>query len=181
MNANSLQVMVIQAIDFAAGQHKFQRRKGFYRIPYINHPIRVMRILAEAGGVVSPNILAAAALHDVLEDTDCKEDQIEKMFGPEVLTIVKEVTDDMNLPSAERKRKQILKAPTLSEGGRMIKMADKIANMQDILTFPLDWSRHKKLAYFQWATEVAKGCSGVNSGLEKAFEEIFQLGMQKYS
>jgi (p)ppGpp synthase/HD superfamily hydrolase len=172
---------ILQALDFAARKHKFQRRKGFYRIPYINHPIRVMLILSKEGGIASPIILAAAALHDVLEDTECSEDEISQQFGSEVLRIVKEVTDDMRLPSAERKRLQIIKTPGLSEEGRLIKIADKIANMQDILNYPIEWTRQRKRNYFAWAKEVVNGCRGINAGLEKAFDEILETGLSKLS
>jgi guanosine-3',5'-bis(diphosphate) 3'-pyrophosphohydrolase len=172
---------IISALDFAARQHKFQRRKGFYRIPYINHPIRVMLILAQEGQEEAPALLSAAALHDVVEDTKCTPAELQSVFGEEVLRIVMEVTDDMSLPSAERKRRQVEKAPHLSPEGRMIKIADKIANMQDILDYPIEWTKQRKRAYFEWAAEVVNGCRGVNPGLEKAFDEIYMKGLKSLS
>ncbi|MFN8208040.1 MAG: HD domain-containing protein [Bacteroidales bacterium] len=172
---------IINALDFAARQHKFQRRKGFYRIPYINHPIRVMLILAKDGGEDNPVLLSAAALHDVVEDTACTPAELAAVFGEEVLHIVMEVTDDMSLPSAERKRKQVEKAPSLSPEGRMIKIADKIANMQDILNYPIEWSKQRKRAYFEWAAEVVNGCRGINPALDKVFDEVYEKGIQTLS
>jgi guanosine-3',5'-bis(diphosphate) 3'-pyrophosphohydrolase len=61
--------LVLRAAAFAADKHRNQRRKDHARTPYINHPLAVARVLAEEGGVKTPEILAAAILHDTLEDT----------------------------------------------------------------------------------------------------------------
>jgi guanosine-3',5'-bis(diphosphate) 3'-pyrophosphohydrolase len=53
----------------AANKQRNQRRKNHARTPYINHPLAVARVLTEEGGVKDPEILAAAILHDTLEDT----------------------------------------------------------------------------------------------------------------
>lgn len=172
-------VELIKALDFAAGWHKFQRRKGYYRIPYINHPIRVVLILLQEGHVEQSEVLIAAALHDVIEDTECTPALIREEFGEKVLEVVLEVTDDMRLPSAERKRKQVEKAPMLSAEARLIKIADKMANMEDILRYPLDWSSGRKRTYFTWAREVASGCAGVNPALDLSFEKLFTRGMEQ--
>ena len=66
------------------------------------------------GGVTDTVTLIAAILHDTIEDTDTEPDDINERFGPKVLSVVMEVTDDKRLPKSERKRLQIENAPRLS-------------------------------------------------------------------
>ena len=61
-------LLILKAYDFAADKHRSQRRKDQARTPYINHPLDVARVLANEGGVKDAEILAAAILHDTLED-----------------------------------------------------------------------------------------------------------------
>ena len=161
---------LFKAIEFASWQHRFQRRKGCDSIPYINHPLRVAGILAEYNDKILENMLLAAVLHDVVEDTGARESDIRKLFGKKVAMLVMEVTDDMSLPSAVRKQKQIDKAPTLSNEARQIKIADKICNIQDMTNLPVGWTAIRKLAYIVWSKKVVKGCRGVNSRLENFFD-----------
>ena len=70
------------AIIFAAVKHKDQKRKGT-DIPYIVHPMEVMQILTE--NEVSEDVIIAGILHDTLEDTDTKPQEIETKFGKAVL------------------------------------------------------------------------------------------------
>jgi guanosine-3',5'-bis(diphosphate) 3'-pyrophosphohydrolase len=62
--------LVIRAVEFAAQKHRMQRRKDSDASPYINHPIALMHVLCIDGGITEPAILAAAALHDTIEDTE---------------------------------------------------------------------------------------------------------------
>lgn len=61
-------LLILKACEFAADKHRNQRRKDHARTPYINHPLAVARVLADEGGVKDAEILAAAILHDTLED-----------------------------------------------------------------------------------------------------------------
>lgn len=163
--------LLLSAIKFASEKHMLQRRKGCNDIPYINHTIRVAWILQETAKDNDPALLSAAVLHDVLEDTDATESQLKELFGIEVCSIVKEVTDDMSLTYDDRKRFQIKKAPTLSQKAKLIKIADKISNIQDILSSPLTWSNRRKRKYVEWSEKVVNGCRGVNPVLDKLFDE----------
>jgi guanosine-3',5'-bis(diphosphate) 3'-pyrophosphohydrolase len=164
--------LLLSAIKFASEKHVLQRRKGCNDIPYINHTIRVAHILQVTAKENDPVLLSAAVLHDVLEDTDATEVQLKELFGEEVCSIVIEVTDDMSLTYDDRKRSQIKKAPTLSNKAKLIKIADKISNIQDILTIPLTWSNRRKRKYVEWSEMVVDGCRGINPILDKAFDEV---------
>lgn len=167
MNQSKSDILrVLEAASFAAQRHRDQRRKDVDATPYINHPLEVAKILAEAD-VDDTDVLVAALLHDTIEDTETTADEISNTFGDRVRQLVLEVTDDKALPKAERKRLQVVNGPGKSDGAKMIKTADKIANLRDLVTSPPDWTAARIDAYRSWAREVVSGCSGVNPQLDK--------------
>ncbi|HLA56761.1 MAG TPA: RelA/SpoT family protein [Flavobacterium sp.] len=131
--------LIRKAFDFAVESHKEQRRKSGEA--YIFHPIAVAKIVASEIGLGATSI-AAALLHDVVEDTDVTIEQIEKMFNPKVaqivegLTKIAQVKKDMNISmQAENFRKMLL---TLNDDVRviLIKIADRLHNMQTMDSMP---------------------------------------------
>jgi len=83
---------IFRALKFASEKHERHRRKGGRDIPYINHPIAVATLLATVAEVTDPDLLAAALLHDTVEDTDATLEQIEHLFGKEIARLVDGVT-----------------------------------------------------------------------------------------
>jgi len=171
---------LLQAIEFSAYKHRAQKRKDADASPYINHPIAVATILATVGAVTDATVLIAAVLHDTLEDTETTPAELEDRFGPEVRGLVEEMTDDKRLPKAERKRLQVEHAPGNSAKAKLIKLADKIANVRDVtLTPPSDWSLERRREYLDWTQDVMAGCRGVNPGLEACYDEALAGGRLK--
>jgi len=169
---------LIRAIAFAADKHRNQRRKDAQASPYINHPIALANVLANEGGIDDERVLLAAVLHDTIEDTDTTHDELVQWFGEEVARIVAEVTDDKSLPKAERKRLQIEHAAHISHAAQLVKLADKICNLRDILAMPpANWSEERKREYFEWARRVVDGLRGAHAGLEAAFDETYRKGV----
>ncbi|KAK45728.1 HD domain-containing protein [Caballeronia sp. LZ029] len=169
---------LIRAIAFAADKHRNQRRKDAEASPYINHPIALANVLANEGGIDDERVLLAAVLHDTIEDTDTTHDELVQWFGEEVARIVAEVTDDKALPKAERKRLQIEHAAHISRAAQLVKLADKICNLRDILAMPpANWSEERKREYFEWARRVVDGLRGAHAGLEAAFDEMYRKGV----
>lgn len=165
---------LIQAVAFAADKHRNQRRKDAEASPYINHPIALANVLANEGGVQDVTVLCAAVLHDTIEDTETTADELRALFGDQVAAVVLEVTDDKSLQKAVRKQKQIEHAPHISPQAQLVKLADKISNLRDILASPpADWSPERKQAYFDWAANVVAGLRGVHSGLEAVFDGLY--------
>ncbi len=163
---------ITKALAFAAHKHRDQRRKGVEQHPYINHPVTLADILVNEGGVTDIDAICAALLHDTIEDTEATVPELEAEFGETIAGIVVELSDDKDLPKAERKRLQIEHAPALSHGARLVKLADKIANLRDILAAPPpDWDAERKHAYFDWARQVVDGLRGTSEPLERAFDE----------
>jgi guanosine-3',5'-bis(diphosphate) 3'-pyrophosphohydrolase len=162
---------ILEAALFAADKHRNCRRKGPDATPYINHPITVARTLATVGEVDDIAVLQAALLHDTVEDTKTSPEEIEEHFGRPVRDLVTEVTDDKTLEKQERKRRQIEKAPHLSPGAKMIKIADKTANLTDIMKSPpIGWSFERLQEYVRWSATVVEGCRGQNERLEALYD-----------
>jgi guanosine-3',5'-bis(diphosphate) 3'-pyrophosphohydrolase len=167
----------LRAAAFAARKHQHQRRKDAEASPYINHPLDVAALLAEEGGVTDPLTLMAAVLHDTLEDTETTPEELTATFGPVVRDLVQEVTDDKHLPKAERKTRQAMAGSHLSDRAKLIRMADKIANIQDVAHHPpVHWDLKRRRDYLEWTAEVVAGCRGVNPRLEAAYDEALREG-----
>jgi guanosine-3',5'-bis(diphosphate) 3'-pyrophosphohydrolase len=170
--------LVLRAAHFAAVKHLYQRRKGVSAKPYITHPIEVAMILATIGGVSDAAVLAAALLHDTVEDTDTTLEDIEREFGSEVRSLVAEVTDDKTLDSLTRKRLQVENASLLSTRAKLIKLADKLCNARDVsFDSPPNWSLQRCLQYVEWTKRVIDGCRGVNAPLEQLYDRNYAAGM----
>lgn len=166
---------ILVALAFAAERHRRQRRKDVDATPYINHVIDVTTILAVEGEVVDLTLLIAALLHDTVEDTATSLDEVGQRFGEPVREVVAEVTDDKGRPKQERKRLQVEHAPTVSARAKQLKIADKIANLRDLMqTPPKDWPVERKIAYFDWAQQVVAGCRGENALLDTAFDRALE-------
>ncbi|MCC6505044.1 MAG: bifunctional (p)ppGpp synthetase/guanosine-3',5'-bis(diphosphate) 3'-pyrophosphohydrolase [Aquimonas sp.] len=165
--------MTIQAVAFAAGKHRHQRRKDADASPYINHPIALAEVLSVEANISDATVLCAALLHDTLEDTETTVDELRDLFGDAVTAIVVAVSDDKSLPKETRKALQIAHAAALSHPAKLVKLADKICNLRDLLNAPpADWTAERKLAYFQWAEAVVAGLRGTHAGLEAILDDL---------
>lgn len=112
-----------------------------HKTPYVNHPINVCTILSVEAGIKDDAVLMAALLHDVVEDTDATFADVEQQFGPDVASLVREVTDDKSLEKQERKRLQIENASKTTSRAKLIKLADKLDNLRDLLKeTPSGWT-----------------------------------------
>jgi len=169
--------LFLKALRFSADKHRNERRKDKEKTPYINHPIEVVQLLWEVGGVRDVNVLLAAILHDTIEDTDTRPEEISGRFGEEVLSLVLEVTDDKNLPKQKRKRLQIEHAPHISFGAKLIKLADKSCNIRNLISMPpKDWSLKRRQEYLLWGEKVVAGLRGTNQALEEYFDHELASG-----
>jgi guanosine-3',5'-bis(diphosphate) 3'-pyrophosphohydrolase len=166
--------LILDALSFAAHKHRDQRRKNLEASPYINHPIGLASLLWHEAGVRRPEVIAAALLHDTIEDTDTTADEIRERFGKQVAEIVMEVTDDKSLDKSVRKRLQIRHAAKLSRGAKLVKLADKIYNLRDMSASPpTTWPVSRQREYFDWAKKVVDGLRGVHPRMEELFDEAY--------
>ena len=145
--------VVEKAYDFASAAHKNVRRRSGE--PYIIHPIRVARICIEEIGLGYKSI-AAALLHDVVEDTDYTVDDIRNLFGDKIASLVDGLTKIKSVLDAEGRKESVesLQAEnfrrillTLNDDVRvvLIKLADRLHNCRTIEFMP-EHKRDKILA-----------------------------------
>lgn len=165
--------LVLRALEFAAEKHRGQVRKNAGATPYIHHPIALASLLWETG-VHDAETLAAAILHDTIEDTPATHAEIAGRFGKEIADIVAEVSDDKALSKPQRKQAQIDHAAHLSSRARLVKLADKTCNLRDMAENPpAGWSIERKREYFDWAKSVVDRIRGSDPALEALFDQAY--------
>lgn len=118
------------ALRFAAEKHRGQKRK-ITQEDYIFHPLEVALMVAQYTSDL--DTIIAAVLHDTLEDTDTSPEEISRLFGEHVLSIILECSEkDKTLPWKQRKTQMLEAYPTLSEEACLIILSDKISNLNSI-------------------------------------------------
>lgn len=142
MNNESSQLdKLLKAASFASRAHGGQLRKDG-RTPYVSHPFRVALILSQLFRVTSSEVLAAAVLHDVVEDTATDYDEVAEKFGGQVADWVSFLSKDKRLEETEKEeryRNQLAEAPVEV---KLIKLADIYDNLHD--SAHLDRSKAQK-------------------------------------
>lgn len=123
--------MISRAKAFATKAHEGQQRK-ISNESYIQHPVRVANILKKAH--VSKEIICAAYLHDVVEDTPYSLDEIEEEFGPRIAELVAAHTEDKEKSWQERKQQtiDILKSDHTEKEIKYLIIADRLDNLLDL-------------------------------------------------
>jgi GTP diphosphokinase / guanosine-3',5'-bis(diphosphate) 3'-diphosphatase len=168
--------LILRAVAFAAHKHRDQRRKNKDASPYINHPIQLATVLWEEGRVRDAEVIAAALLHDTLEDTETTWQELRGEFGEGIADVVLEVTDTQWIKRELRKRLQVARARHSSEQAKLVKLADKICNLRDMSAHPpAGWPLERKQQYFEWAKEVVDRLRGAHPELERKFDEVYAL------
>ena len=129
--------MLDQTIKFATAKHDGQFRKHVgatgTKIPYISHPLEVMKMLWK-WGIDEEGILVAAICHDLVEDTKTTKEEISELFGQQAADLVDELTF---IGPTDREQRAILKAEymksfaTSSIEALVMKLADRFCNVAD--------------------------------------------------
>ena len=161
--------LVRSARAFARAKHAGQFRKGEAREPYEAHLAEVAGLVVGFGGAAE--VVAAAWLHDTVEDCDVSAAEIALRFGPVVAQIVAEVTDDKDLDRTLRKRMQVDNAPKKSPGGALVKICDKISNIRAVADSPAeDWTLDRQREYLRWSADVVAGLPAAADVARPAFD-----------
>lgn len=154
---------LILALTLAMHAHTGQKRKtapGIEQQPYIIHPMRVMLILAVEGGITDINLLTAAPLHDTIEDGEGRVTlrMISRQFGRRTRKFVTTVTKPAGEMSDEEHQAYYDAIAAASIEVRLLKLADRIDNLRDILTLSDKKFQQKQLdetlRYFPALMEV---------------------------
>ncbi|HWB19513.1 MAG TPA: HD domain-containing protein [Phycisphaerales bacterium] len=120
------------AAAFSARSHKNQLRKDGVT-PYASHPVRVALTTAMVFGAQDEELLAAALLHDTIEDTATDYDELKELFGTRVADLVACVSKDMRMEEDAREQAYDDQLAAGPWEARLIKLADVFDNMSDAL------------------------------------------------
>lgn len=161
-------MMLLDAIEFATIRHagQMRNRKSGPPIPYIVHPIGVANILVDIGVRADSDLIVAAILHDVVEDTDTTIAEIEERFGARVAKLVAEVTDPPGLSKRAAHEYQVTRAAGMSLDARYLKLADKLYNVRDLRDAPPDWSLDSRRGYLENCIRVVHAMFTVQNGAD---------------
>ena len=144
-----------------------QRRKGTNE-PYTKHLFEVARLVAESGGDEAQ--VAAAWLHDVVEDTPVPLSHVRMVFGPDVAELVQELTDKFtkhNYPGLnrqQRKAKELERLSNISDRAKTIKYADFVSNLESVSVLGPSFSE----VYTQEVAGALSRMQGGDEGLRSA-------------
>ena len=155
------------ASAFAARAHRHQTRRDG-RTPYYSHCVRVAMTVALKFGCTDDKVLAAALLHDVIEDTLADYDDVLQHFGPEVADMVAALSKDMRLVESEREPAYDAQLAQGPWEARLVKLADVYDNLCDAET---ETARTKLIGKAQRALQLAEG----DERLAKACQIVHEL------
>jgi len=151
------------ALRFAAEAHHGQKRK-YSDEPFILHPMRVADAVSEHP-MATPEMVAAAYLHDVLEDTPVTVAQLRELFGAEVAGLVVELTNPSrnfpNLLRAVRKQMDIDHLAQASIEAQVIKLYDRLKNLEEMEDAPKKFKR----LYAEESIDLAKALEDADTEL----------------
>jgi (p)ppGpp synthase/HD superfamily hydrolase len=168
--------IVIEALKFGAYKHRYQLRRfvGGDPIPYFNHCIDVMYILGFEAEITDADILSTALLHDTIEDTETTIEELAATFGPKITELVLELSDDQSVSTAERYEAQIWKTPSYSYGAKLVKLADRIANIRDFLIANIPgWTEERRFGHFLQSRKQVDLLKGTHSVLEELYDREY--------
>lgn len=129
--------LVLDAVAFAARAHHGQLRKDG-KTPYASHPFRVCLIVRDIFGVDDPRVLAAAVLHDTIEDTTTDFDDIVKPFGREVAEWVGQLSKDKRRQENEREQQYTATLAAACWQVQVCKLGDVCDNLLDLDQMPAE-------------------------------------------
>lgn len=167
------------AIEKHGGMHLYDAA----RTPMLEHVTEVAALVEAQGG--SSEMIAAAWLHDVVEDTDVTLEQVGAWFGPTVRALVDGLTDPEEFaarPLAERKQLQAERIRSLSHDVKRIKLCDQLSNVERVLARPpSDWSPEKQFTYVEGARKIVLECRGLWPALDERFEAAYATARRRYA
>lgn len=163
--------LVNDAACFAQNAHRGQFRKYDQKhVPYIIHPARVAAAVMEEIPDHTLEMVAAAWLHDVVEDTPVTLGEIHKEFGQDVTKLVWELTNPSkgsNAPRGERKKMDRDHLETVSKEAKQIKLLDRIDNLLDMAGAPKDFEHMYKLESIALAVVLYDASPSMSVRLQK--------------
>lgn len=153
----------VRAYEYAARMHQNQKVPGG-DLPYITHVSLVsMEVIASLDEACDGDLaVQCALLHDVLEDTASRREELVELFGPEVTAGVEALTKDPRLDKGQRMEDSLRRIKRQPREIWMVKMADRITNLRRPPDF---WSREKRLLYREEAALIHAELSPASEAL----------------
>ncbi len=163
-------------------KHAHLHRTSTSRQPMVEHIKEVVTMVSSA--TQDNDVIAAAWLHDTVEDTDITLEDIKAAFGTRIADIVDGLTDPphfASMPTAERKAAQAKRILTKSADIKLIKICDQISNIKSVVNdTPPDWNNSQQWVYIEGAAKIAKLCSGLSNALDREFESTYLYAQNYY-
>jgi len=145
-----------RAVAYACFKHRHQLRKDG-RTPYVSHVMRVAMTIRQVFGFDDPATIAAAFLHDTIEDTTTDYDDLAELFGKDVANLVAAMTKNAALPEPIREPAYDAQLAQADWRARLIKLADAYDNLCDVKNNPKGLEEiHKTLERARRALALAK-------------------------
>lgn len=177
-----MNAVIHKAKNLATERHAHLTLYNAAHSPAITHIAEVANYVERHGG--TEEMIAAAWLHDIVEDTDVTLEQIEEWFGPVIAAYVDGLTDPPHfapLPLDRRKPMQAERLKTECGEVKRIKICDQLSNVLRILNDPpVDWDGPTQFLYIRGAREIAEICRGLCPELDKLFDGAFEQALVKY-
>ena len=175
-------VIMANAEKLAREVHKGMIRGYNKQKPYWTHLHEVSELVRISGG--SAHEIAAAWLHDSVEDTPTSLDDVQTACDKEVMIIVRGLTDlpEMeNQPPAIHKRMQAERIKNESDSVKRVKLADQISNVRAAVDPDQGWSAQMCIDYIEGAKLVADECAGISEYLDREFISAYKIGIEVHS
>lgn len=178
----SVSTLIAQAKALATERHAHLHLYNAARSPAILHIAEVAHLVEQNGG--TEDMIAAAWLHDIVEDTGVTIKEIEEQFGPSIAALVDGLTDPDHfaaLPLVERKRLQAERLKEKSDDIKRIKICDQLSNTLRVLKDPpTDWDDETKLNYIIGAKAVADICRGLCPEIDTKIQKAHDTAIKRY-
>src|SRR5690554_222417 len=174
--------IVERARELANTKHVSMHLGDTGRSPMLEHVSEVAAFVEEQGG--SNEMIAAAWLHDIVEDTDVTLEQVEEWFGPRVRDLVDGLTDPddfAGLPLETRKQLQADRIRSLSDDVKRVKLCDQLSNVERVMRRPpMEWSEETQFTYIEGARKIACECRGSWPELDERFDAAYAEALRRY-
>lgn len=161
--------LILDALEFAAHAQGAQRREDAGD----SYLVHLAEVAAACGGhePFDPILVAAALLHDVVEDTSVTEADLRTRFGGDIAALVMEVTDPPDMPRDNKQAIQAEHMARASERARLLKLADKTSNVAELADLPAPATDAMR-NYLAGARLVVDACRGTDPRMEATFDAV---------
>lgn len=173
---DSVDGVVQRAKELAVNAHLNQWVFGNVNVTPVSEHLKEVVGLVQVAGA-TPEQIAAAWLHDAVEDTGVSIARIKDELGTQVAEIVDELTDPEGisaLSTGERKKAQAERIKRASQGARLIKLADQISNCRMAVGPERTWDSQRNLEYVDGLRLVADACEGISVVLDEKFGTYYE-------